>query len=387
MIRQDHRVRIGIIDGGNRGSSYVRLFDEQPGCSVDAYADLDQSRLERLSRTSPKLRVTTDFEALLADGSLDAVVIATPTTARAHIAKRALMTGKHVFSEAPLCTNTRETRELSALAESAGLVLMVGYALLLDERTARIRALVTGGELGRIRYLDAVRTGAGPVHSDVSALYDLGAHDIRLFTHLLDTSPAEVSAAGTCLDRIDTQDVCFVTLKYPDGVLGHMHISRLNPRDTNTLTVVGDRRTVHWDSDDPARTLRIYETVRGDDSRHETAEELEQRCGENIVRMINTERCDPFVRQVQTFLNAVAAGAGRAPLIPIGSDVTKVLEAATRSMKTGGAMCPVETTPIVSKSAWARIDSVTPPPRRQPVVTEPDAAVVAPAEEIIMPAG
>ncbi len=382
MNSQDYHIRIGIIDCGSRDADHLRVFDEQPLCEVGAYADLDHSRLERLSRSFPQLHVTNDYRKLLADDTLTAVVITASATARAQIAKEALQAGKHVFVKAPSCTNSREAGELSTLADTAGLVLMVGHTLLFDDTTAKIRELITSGELGRIRYLDAVRTGLGPLRTDVNALYDLGTHDVSICNHLLSAVPVEVSALGSCLTRIDHEDVCFVTLKYAGGTLAHIHVSRLNPRASSTLTVVGERRTVHWDTTRAISTLCLYDTTPGETPRRGQPELLEATGGEQIVRLLDTPQTDPLARQVAVFVESVRSGTGHSPGTRESLNVTKVLEAATRSMKTGGGMCPVETTPpTLCKAAWASVDRVGILGRRQAIAVESNQQETAASED------
>jgi len=202
MNDNDHLLRIGIIECGSRGSDYVRVFNEQAQCEVAACADLDRSRLERLRRSFPDMQVTADYKKLLSDKAINAVIIAAPATARAQITREALEARKNVFVEAPLCTSSREARELTTMAKAAGLVLMVGYTPLFDDTTATIREMITSGELGQIKYVDAVRTGMGPMRTDVNVLYDLATHTISLCNHLLGTTPIEVSALGSCLARL-----------------------------------------------------------------------------------------------------------------------------------------------------------------------------------------
>jgi len=383
MNDNDRRVRIGIIDCGSRGSDYVRVFNDQAQCEVAACADLDRTRLERLSRSFPDMQVTADYQKLLADKAINAVIIAAPVTARAQITREALKARKHVFVEAPLCTSSREVRELTTMAEAAGLVLMAGHTLLFDDTTATLREMIAGGELGPIKYVDAVRTGIGPMRTDVNVLYDLATHTINLCNHLLGTTPIEVSALGSCLTQADSEDVCFVTLKYSGGTLVHIHTSRLNPRASNTLTIVGQQRTVHWDATEPTHSIRFCDTTPRAKSGSDTRGKRGGKRSDTAARAFDTKHTDPFARQAETFLKSVLKGSACGLGTKEDLDVTTVLEAATRSMRTGGGLCRVATTPpLICKSAWARVDTVGLPSARPAPAVKSDAAEDAPSVDI-----
>ena len=176
-----------------------------------------------------------------------------------------------------------------------------------------------------------------------------------------------------------------MTLKYPDGTLAHIHVSRFNPRASNTFTVVGERRTVHWDATDPAHTLRLYDTTPGAASTAEASDEFEQVPSENVLHLPDTAQTNPYTRQTGAFLESVLAGTGCDPGAREYLNATKVLEAATRSMKTGGGMCPVETTPpILCKAAWATVETVGTLRRRQGAVAESDVQDAVPSEDPIV---
>ncbi len=94
------------------------------------------------------VRVSTDWRALCADDSLDALLLLTPG-AHADAALAALRSGKHVLAEKPLCVTQAEAAELSAAAEQAGRVLQVAYMKMYDPILAKARETVA--RLGQVR--------------------------------------------------------------------------------------------------------------------------------------------------------------------------------------------------------------------------------------------
>ena len=141
-------------------------------------------------------RATTDFDEVLADDGVDAVVIATPVPTHFELARRALAAGKHVFVEKPMASGPRTRRSSSRWRRSAGLVLMPGHLLLYHPGVLKLKELVDSGELGEILYLYGNRQNLGKIRKDENALWSLGAHDLSVILYLIGEEPSEVWAHG-----------------------------------------------------------------------------------------------------------------------------------------------------------------------------------------------
>lgn len=341
MNNQQPPLRMGVIGCGHWGPNHVRVFAEMDRSEVTICADTDASSLKRLAKRHPTIRTTSDYRTILDDEAIDAVVIATPTRTHGIITREALMAGKHVLVEKPLCTNTVEAGELTALAERVDRVLMVGHVFLFNNGIIRLRQAIEKGSLGSIHYLDAVRTNLGPVRGDVNALYDLGTHDISIFNYLLDATPVAVSAHGSCISQESIEDVCFATLKYANGVLGHIHVSWLNPQKVRTLTVVGQRKMAHWDDVDPTDTLRIHDKRMEEPPHYDSFGAFQYLLHSADVYLPRIDRVEPLINQAHAFLDTVL---NQQPCRSGGKEaqaIVAVLEAASRSLRSGGILCKV----------------------------------------------
>lgn len=360
MREREKPLAVGVIGCGHWGPNHVRVFSELERSTVVACADLSPSRLEHIRRRFPHIHTTTDYECLLADRDIDAIVVATPTRTHAAIAEHALSAGKHVLIEKPLCENSDDARRLEELAARVGRVLMVGHVFLFNDGITKLRETIVSGQLGRLHYLDAVRTNLGPVRGDVNALYDLGTHDITIFNYLLDAVPVEVSALGRCIAQPSIEDVCFATLRYPDGTLGHIHVSWMNPRKVRTITAIGDRQMAHWDDVDPAETLRLYDKGLVEPPNYNSFGEFQCSLRNADVHIPAIRRTEPLVNQAEAFIQWARSGEPAGPTALDGWRVARVLEAAMRSMRDGGRMYPVDAeNPAVGAAASAGVEYVT----------------------------
>lgn len=336
-----NKLRLGVIGCGHWGPNHVRVFNELDRSVVVACADVSAPRLDRVKQRYPHVRLATNHRDLLEDECVDAVVIATPTASHAALIDEALRHGKHVLVEKPMCMTAVEAARLDAASREARRVLMVGHVFLFNPGVLRLREAVASGQLGRVHYLDAVRTNLGPVRGDVNALYDLGAHDISVFNFLLDESPVAVSATGSRISQDRHEDVCFATLRYPSGALGHLHVSWLNPRKVRTLTAVGERRMAHWDDVDPSEALRLYDKGLEEPPYYDSFGEFRCLLRSGDMHAPTVPRVEPLVNQANAFLDTVLDGAPNRCGPREAGAVVAVLEAADRSLRSNGQFVPV----------------------------------------------
>jgi predicted dehydrogenase len=250
-------VRLGHAGLGYWGPNLARNFAELT--DLRWLCDLSPDLLSEVGDRYPDAQRTTDFEELLADPELDAVSIATPVVTHYDLAKRALLAGKHVFVEKPPAQSSAEAEELVALAEERRLVFMPGYLLLYHPAVAKLKQLVDGGELGEVLYLYGNRQNLGQIRRDENALWSLGAHDLSVLLHLVGEEPAEAWARGESFLREGIEDVVFCYLRFPSGVVAHMHLSWLDPHKMRKLTVVGRDKMAVFDDMETERKLTVHD--------------------------------------------------------------------------------------------------------------------------------
>jgi predicted dehydrogenase len=249
--------RIAVAGLGWWGPNLARNFDDL--AELAWLCDLDPTLLERFSKRHPQARLTTSFDDVVGDSSVDAVVIATPVVTHYELARRALAAGKHVFVEKPMALHAGEAEELCALAEERELVLMPGHLLLYHPAVKKLKELTDSGELGEIRYVYGNRRNLGKFRTDENALGSLGAHDLSVILHLVDEEPSEVWARGESYVNPPVEDVVFCYLRFPSGKIAHMHLSWLDPHKIREMTVVGSKKMAVFDDMELERKVTVYD--------------------------------------------------------------------------------------------------------------------------------
>jgi predicted dehydrogenase len=291
--------KVGLAGLGYWGPNLARNFDELS--ELTWLCDLSDEQRSRFAGRYPHARLTADFEELLADDSLDAVVVATPVVTHYELAKRALEAGKHVLVEKPPALTGAEVEDLVAVAEEQERVLMPGHLLLYHPGVVRLKELLESGELGDVLYVYGNRQNLGQIRRDENALWSLGVHDLSVILHLLDEEPAEAWARGESFLNEGVEDVVFCYLRFPSGKVAHMHLSWLDPHKMRRITVVGRDKMAVFDDMELDRKLTIYD--KGPVERAETYGEWMTRTGDiHSPKIANDEplrlECEHFLRLV-----------------------------------------------------------------------------------------
>jgi predicted dehydrogenase len=250
---------VGIIGCGYWGINFVRVFSEIADTNVTRVCDLRGERLAQVKQRYPLINTHMSIQDMIGDDGLDAVVVATPATTHHAIVRQCLEAGKHILSEKPLTINIEHAEELLQLADESGKVLMVGHTFLYNSGIRKMKELIDQEDFGALYYLHATRTNLGPIREDVNVVWDLASHDVSIFNYLLGAQPTHVSAVGSQLLGNSHHDVAFITLTYPGGVIGNIHVSWADPNKVREVVVVGSTKRIVFDDTNNMERIRVFE--------------------------------------------------------------------------------------------------------------------------------
>jgi predicted dehydrogenase len=283
--------RLAQVGLGQWGKNLARNFSDL--ADLTWLCDVDDSLHDGLSQRYPHARLTTKFDDVLLDDTVEAVVIATPVPTHYELARRALDAGKHVFVEKPPAMRGAELEELCELSEERGLVLMPGHLLLYHPGVKMLKEIVDSGELGGVLYVYGNRQNLGTFRTNENALWSLGVHDLSVLLHLIEEEPSDVRAHGNAFLTGGVEDVVFCYLNFPSGKMAHMHLSWLDPHKIRRITVVGNDRMAVFDDMERDRKITVYDNWRtrtGDvySPKVDATEPLRLEC-EHFLRLVGGE--------------------------------------------------------------------------------------------------
>ncbi len=247
--------RVAVVGCGYWGKNLVRNFYE-----LGALACVCDVREEALGEAHARYGVETtrDFESVLANERIPAVVIATPAAQHYEMARRSLLHKKDVFVEKPLSLRSSEARELVELAANQKRILMVGHILEYHPAILELGRLIQKGDIGKIQYIYSSRLNLGKLRTEENILWSFAPHDISAILCLLGELPNQVSSHGGAYLHSHIFDMTLSTLDFPTGVKAHIFVSWLHPFKEQKLTIVGDRRMAVFDDTEPERKLVLY---------------------------------------------------------------------------------------------------------------------------------
>jgi predicted dehydrogenase len=180
------------------------------------------------------MRAADDYEALLADDELDAVVLATPHSMHADQVVAASAAGKHVFCEKPFALTKADAERAVAATQAAGVTLGLGYNRRFHPEMVKLRERIDSGELGTILHVEATMTFANALaltpdawraHRDetpAGGLTPMGVHAIDGMIDLCGPIDHVVAQSFRRVVAVDSDDTTSVLLRMRDGMSGYL---------------------------------------------------------------------------------------------------------------------------------------------------------------------
>lgn len=338
-ISSNKALSVAIIGLGHWGPNILRNLTKHPRARLTHACDTNPDVFDDVAFWLPQTCTqTTDSTDLFTSSDVDAVVIATPAATHYELTKAALEAGKHVLCEKPLAVHVDEATELCALASARDLKLVVGHTFLFNNAVLKLKELVDSDRLGTIYYMTALRTHMGLVRRDVSVIWDLAPHDVTIMNYLLDALPVRISAVGANPLGLKWQDVAFLHLTYPNGVIGSIQVSWIDSHKERQVCIIGEKGRAVFNDIDKLEPIRVFDKGIGvcDATTPEFGDfQLLLRDGDIVSPKINLT--EPLSAMVDAFIRTVLDGTPNISDGSTGLAATRILVAAEKSMRENGA--------------------------------------------------
>jgi predicted dehydrogenase len=341
-------VNIAQAGLGYWGPNLARNLNRVQNGRLHTLCDIDTDRLAHFAEQYPDVVTTTDYDAVLHNPDIDAIVLATPAATHHQMAKAALLAGKSVLVEKPLAPTSAEAEELVNLAAQKQLTLMVGHVFLYNAAVQKVKEYIDSGELGDIYYIYSQRLNLGRVRQDANAMWNFAPHDISIMCYWLDAQPEQVVARGYSYLQPGLEDVVFMTLDFPGGVGANVHISWLDPNKVRRMTVVGSKKMVVYDDVNASARISLYDKgvtkqQTGDSlGKYETYGEFQLLIRAGDVYVPRLDFAEPLKMECQHFVDCIQSGQPPLSDGVEGLRVVRTLEAAQRSMTEGSRKVAVQ---------------------------------------------
>jgi predicted dehydrogenase len=337
--------RVAVVGCGYWGQNLIRNFADLKEAELKVVCDFDLSSLARIKRRYPAVELKPDFNEVLADPRIDAVVIATPVSTHHAFARKALLAGKHVLVEKPLTASSVHALDLIELAEARDKVLMVDHTFLYTGAVRYMKKLIQSGDLGDLLYFDSVRISLGLVQNDINVLWDLGPHDFSIMDYLFECEPVSVCATGMKHLNCPFENIAYVSVNCSDNLMAHFHLNWLAPVKVRTTLVGASKKMVVYDDMQASEKVKVYD--KGISMQHdpENRERLLTGYRNGDVLAPNLESGEALRAMASDFISSIIHH--RAPLSDgySGYRVVRLLEMAQHSISQNGR--PIDIRPSV----------------------------------------
>ncbi|MDA1184999.1 MAG: Gfo/Idh/MocA family oxidoreductase [Acidobacteria bacterium] len=299
------RLRIVVVGVGHLGKHHARLLAAMPEVELVAVVDTNPDRASEIAAQYGTVALT-ETSTLL--GSVDAAIVATPTTTHVEVALPLIDAGAAVLVEKPLAASVAEADRLVEAAVARGTLLATGH-------TERFNPAVTAALplVSHPRFIEIHRLGTFPDRSlDIDVIFDLMIHDLDVLLSVVgpDVASVEVVGVNVLTPRID---IANARLRFASGCIANVTASRISRDQVRKARFF--QRDSYVSIDYAAQEVEAYQLVPEPGARP-------------AIRggRIETVRDEPLRLELADFVDAVRAG--RQPAVT-GRDGRAALALAT----------------------------------------------------------
>ena len=322
------KLNIGLVGVGRMGVAYARYLSTRvPGAALHAVADVRADAAETVRAQSGAAKAYQDFNDLVNDPAVDAVIVMTPTKLHKEVVLAAARAGKPIFCEKPLSLALDDAKQMQEAVAKAGVFFQLGFMRRFDAGYAAARKKIDAGAIGKpcvfkstsrdkerpsVEYLRPENSGG--------LFIDMGIHDFDLARWLMGEVASVYSTGGVLaypeMKGIGDWDNAITNIRFTSGCIGVVTLSRNGVYGYGIHTeIVGTEGTIQigYDRETPILLMTkdaiAHDTIPGFYERFESA----------------------YIAQLQDFIRNLTQGLPPPITIDDGIAAQRIALAATQS--------------------------------------------------------
>ncbi len=296
-------MKVGVIGLGYWGPNLMRSLLSLGGVEVVG-CEKEKKRLEEVKKMFTNAIYVDNYEELLADDEIKAVLISTPVCIHYSIAKDFINSGKDVFVEKPMTESSVKAQELIDLAAEKECILMVGHIFEYNDAVIKINDIIKNDEVGELQYITSTRVNLGIHRKDVNVLWDLAPHDLSIIFKWVDSEPVSVSTMAKASVVNGLPDVAFVQLAFDCGMIADIQVGWLAPSKVRETIIVGRKKMIVYNETNPQEKVKIYDSGVDFEDPHDYGEFLlSYRSGD--IHSPTLSNREPLRMEMEHFLECV----------------------------------------------------------------------------------
>lgn len=289
---------VALVGVGYWGRNLLRVFSKHAAVKTCVHNGSVETR-EWILENYPGVNVTTDYESVLSDQTIDAVVIATPIDTHYELVRQALIAGKDVYVEKPLAETSDDAEKLVDIASDTNAILFVGYIF---AHHPTLQPLIELAKSQQVEWAQFAWHKFGSFDEPIDL--DIASHAISIALLLFDASPDAVQSTRTKPLTTRT-DQFSATLQFPQNRTFDISLNRLVPDAKKFLQIRFEGgEFYYWSEADLykfSEKIQEYELVESSDE-------------------------EPLMQECHAFLEAVCSREAPITDVEFGLDVSKIME-------------------------------------------------------------
>lgn len=321
------KLNVGQVGAGRMGVAYARyLASRVPGATLYAVSDVRLEAAETARAECGAAKAYSDYNDLVNDKNVDAVVVMTPTKLHKEVVIAAARAGKPIFCEKPLSLALADAQEMKAAVAQSGVFFQLGFMRRFDAGYAAAKKKIDAGAIGKPCVFkstskDKERPSVDYLRPENSGglFIDMGIHDFDLARWFMGDVASVYSTGGVLaypeMDGIGDWDNAISNLRFKNGCIGVVSLSRNGVYGYGIYTeIVGTEGTIQigYDRETPLLVMKkdiiCHDTVPGFYERFEDAYITQL---QNFVDNLRHERSPPITLEDGIAAQRIALAATR----------------------------------------------------------------------------
>ncbi|MDF9798920.1 putative dehydrogenase [Catalinimonas alkaloidigena] len=266
------KVRVGLIGVGSRGGGIAHVLKDLPGVELSACCDINEEHLQRgISMAAKGAKAYTDYQKMLSDKDLDALIIATPLSLHFPMAMHAVEAGKHVYLEKTMSYDIPQALKMVDKVNATKLVFQIGHQYRYYALYHKVHEVLSKGWCGEVKHYECQyhrnddwrREVKDPKNEKLvnwrmyrefsgGLMAELCAHQLDIVNWMNDSPPLKVSGLGGIdywKDGRETYDNVRTVYEYPNGVKASVSSVLSNAYKGYSIRILGTEATIEIQRD------------------------------------------------------------------------------------------------------------------------------------------
>ena len=253
-----------LIGFGYWGQKLARNFQNSELFNIISICDNKKKNLKIAKKNYPSINYYNDYKSAIRNNSINLVIISSPTITHFKIAKFALHNSKNVLVEKPLSLSLSQVKNLNRIASKKRKMIFVDYPFLFSGTIKFLEKVISSKRYGEIIEIESFREQA-PIRKDTNVIWDLGTHDISIFTYLLKRNPFEIKTMKRYNLKTKHCDVAYINLKYKKDINVLIKNAWISPTKIRLIKIKFKRATILCDENESLYKIKIYKNKKSSD--------------------------------------------------------------------------------------------------------------------------